>query len=208
MDEFESMKHYLEMDYKINLSRVKLGFQDIVLKNFQFLIDDFGFHCAGANLLLVKYESENVFIRIYHDRLSYELELYFGLRQGDTSQEESYTLIEVMNLTGHADFVNFEVTTREEMMESVFKMASLFKQYASRAIIGEKEFYDMLAKQQIAISHNLMVEYTEKFIGKDVEIAWEKKDYKEVVKLYEMYENFLTKEQMTKFKYAKEQLKR
>jgi hypothetical protein len=208
MDEFESMKHYLEMDYKINLSRVKLGFQDVVLKNFQFLIDDFGFHCAGGNLLLVKYESENVFIRIYHDRLSYELELYFGLKQGDTSQEESYTLIEVMNLAGYADFDNFEVTTREEMMESVSKMASLFKQYASRAIIGEKEFYDSMATQRQVTSYKLMVEEKEKYVSLDVKKALEKKDFNKITELYGAYERFLTEEEKQLLEYARKQLKR
>jgi hypothetical protein len=210
MNEFdsESMKHYLEMDYEINLKRVKLGFTDIVLGSFKFLIDDFGFSCVGSNLLLVKYESANGFVKIYHDRLSYELELYFGLKPDDLPQEKSYSLVEAMNLAGYPDFGNFQVITHEEMMEYVPKMAALFRQHALKAIKGEKEFYNLLAETQNEMSKNLMVEYTEKFIGKDVNKAWLKKDYKKVVKLYEMYEEFLTNDQKTKLEYAREQIKK
>jgi hypothetical protein len=194
MNEFnsDSMKHYLEMDYKINLKRVKLGFTDIVLCNFKFLIDDFGFRCVGSNLLLVKYESGNVFVKIYHDRLSYELELYFGLKPDDLSPEKSYSLVEVMNLAGYPDFGNFQVTTHEEMMEYVPETAALFRQHALKAIKGEKEFYNLIAETQSEASYQLMVKEKEKYITPDVEKAWKKKDFNKVVKLYGAYERYLT----------------
>jgi len=52
---------------------------------FAFLTTDYGFRCTHADLHLLTYESETLFVVVYHDPLSYEVGVDLG-KLGDDSK--------------------------------------------------------------------------------------------------------------------------
>jgi hypothetical protein len=207
MSEFDNMKHYFEMDAEVNKTRVKLNFQEIAQKSFKFLFDEYGFHLIGANLLLVKYESKDVFVKIYHDRLSYDLELYFGLKANSHEAEIDYSLVEIMKLTGYMHFTNYKARTLTEISEALPQMATFIHKYAIKAIQGDREFYNQLAEYNKKTSFQLNVEWKDRHIKRDGEPAWKRKDYKEVVEVFSKWERYLNEEEKWKLELARKQIK-
>jgi hypothetical protein len=65
------------MSNKPGPGRAELGFREAVLSNFRFLID-LGLHPVEEQVTLVRYESQAVFINIYHGRSSYALAVEIG----------------------------------------------------------------------------------------------------------------------------------
>ncbi|MDD5126558.1 MAG: hypothetical protein PHR43_00425 [Dehalococcoidales bacterium] len=206
MTEFDAMKHYLEMDAEVNKIRTKLNFQRAVQNSFKFLVDKYGFHCLGANLLLVKYESKDIFVKIYHDRLSYEIELYIGLKAKNPDKEIGYTLVEIMNMAGDETFIDFKARTCTEMADNIKKVSDLIMKYGTKALEGDADFFSQLDAIRKKNSCKTMIEEKEKYITPDVERAWKKRDYKQVAKLYGAYENYLTQGEKLKLEYARKQL--
>jgi len=207
MNKFDNMQHYFKMDAEVNKTRVKLNFQEIVFQHFQFLIDNYGFQRTGNNLLLVRYESKNVFVEIYHDRLSYELELYIGIKESkNESKENGYSLVEILNLAGNENLPDFKVTTPLLMENGIIIMAELLQKHALKGILGDHVYYDQLDKIRNKMSQNVMIYYKENGIVPLVEKAWKKKDYKMVAKLLGAYEEYLTVEEKNKLEYARKQV--
>ena len=64
--------------------RAQFGFKDAVLSSFKFL-GDFGLRRVEEKLTLVRYESSEVLLNVYHGRASYELGVEIGrLKEPDT----------------------------------------------------------------------------------------------------------------------------
>ena len=57
--------------------RAKLGFREAVLSSFKFL-NDVGFRPVEQEMTLVRYESPEVFVNVYHGRASFELGVEIG----------------------------------------------------------------------------------------------------------------------------------
>ena len=54
-------------------NRDVLGFSRTVFQYFNFLCSDYGFQVTDQSATLVRFESNDVFINVYHGRASYEL---------------------------------------------------------------------------------------------------------------------------------------
>ena len=81
--------------------RIQLGFTSEVLSMFHFLIQDYGFKCVETDVTFVRYESESIFVNIYHGRRSYELGVEIGkLEKDEFIPESRYTIGEIMDFVG------------------------------------------------------------------------------------------------------------
>ena len=71
------------------MNRLELGFSAAVLRDFAFLVRDHGFHCTQSELS-VRYESEKVFVEVYHGIYDYEIGIHFG--RLNSSERFDFTL--------------------------------------------------------------------------------------------------------------------
>ena len=61
------------------MDRSQLKFSQTVLSEFIFLTEEYNFSCVHHEDTLVRYESDKVFVSVFHGRASYEVGLQIGL---------------------------------------------------------------------------------------------------------------------------------
>jgi len=74
--------------------RRSLGFVDAVRSAFGFLVADLGFDVADTDVTRVRYESDRMFVHVYHGRRSYAI----GIEVGNRHERDApgYGLAEVL----------------------------------------------------------------------------------------------------------------
>ena len=124
--------------------RASLGFADAVASAFEFLIKDLSFVCVKREVTFVRYESNTVFVNVYHGRASFELNVKIGKREiGSAAQEHSFTIGEILHVANSQEAENYrpyQVTTAESVKKFVDELARLVKEYAIPALCGDQDF--------------------------------------------------------------------
>jgi hypothetical protein len=161
----------------LNISKSNKGykgpsFKELVLKNFQYLVDIYGFHIGEDNKVVIKrfnypryeyirYESPEVFVSVGYDDYGYELELYFGLIRDNKKDENRYSLNTAINLMGQGEpGVQLYPVSRYDFAVVIPLMAIALKQYALKGIEGNQEYYKKIEN----ISHEESVKLTKKYM--------------------------------------------
>src|SRR5215467_14672952 len=97
--------------------RANLGFPAAVMSAFAFLTKDFSFRCVKRDVTFVRFESDAVFVNIYHGRASYELNVEIGESViGKQLPESPFTIGEILHTVIPTEALNYrpyQVTTRE-----------------------------------------------------------------------------------------------
>ncbi|MGA2098195.1 MAG: hypothetical protein ABSH39_17985 [Candidatus Acidiferrum sp.] len=188
--------------------RAQLGFKDTVLSNFKFL-SDFGMRPVEEKVTLVRYESSEVFVNVYHGRASYELGAEIGRLK---EPEPKLSIFDVVRSAGaeqaegFGKHVMFQVSSREGVEEFVPKLAALVKKHAIPLLRGDENAYrsalELRAKQYAdeVKQGNLSV------VRGKAEAAWHAKDYAQVVELYGPAREELTEVEAKKLAYAEQQV--
>ncbi len=73
--------------------RARLGFRQEALSEFTFLTTDYAFRCTHADPNLLTYESENLFVDVYRDPLTYEVGVDLGKFGDESNRKRSFTLV-------------------------------------------------------------------------------------------------------------------
>lgn len=184
--------------------REKLGFVEFVLDQFQFLKDVYSFQCSYKNNYCVCYDSQNVKVCIYHERISYELYLEMGLKH-DNVQVHTAMLTDILELAGvHDQRAKFlQASSRESVQAAVDTLAMLTQKYAYDVLSGNEATFRAL--------ETLKQERTERLLKMDMlagieekaQNAWRAKDYAKVISLYAPVEGNLNEIQTKRLEYAK-----
>jgi hypothetical protein len=59
--------------------RARLGFESVAISAFEFLVEEFGFVLSQRETSWLRYKRGELFVQIYHGRLSYEVGVELGL---------------------------------------------------------------------------------------------------------------------------------
>jgi len=108
--------------------RAKLGFKDEVLSSFRFL-NDARFSPVEQEMTLIRYESPEVFVTVYHGRASFELGVEIGRLKEPNNKLTLYDIIAwagVEKAERFGQHVAFQVSSREGIQEFVPKLAGGF----------------------------------------------------------------------------------
>ncbi|MGD9118247.1 MAG: hypothetical protein PVJ08_05870 [Dehalococcoidia bacterium] len=158
MKEYEGYTGPLSREEYYGKDREKLGFKETVFHHFKFLVEEYGFRCVSSGLLHVEYESKKVFVGVYHERLSDELEIRVGLLKQENMR--GYTLQDILLFKGKDDLYQqlenkraehvkyLGASTAEEVRKYVPIIAELLREYALPAIQGNPGFYEQLDKSR------------------------------------------------------------
>jgi hypothetical protein len=188
-----------------NPNRAELRFPEIVLKQFGFL-EERGFHCVRKDVTLVRYESRQVFVNIYHGRASYELNAEIGLLTTSPEEKERpFSMGEIIASMSpnSAPFTPAQVSTLEALERFVPQLASAVKSYAGPALEGDAAFFEVLSNFRQKSSDSYLAELKLKHIRKEADKAWRNKDYATVIELYEPIQGDLKSSELKKLGYAR-----
>ena len=188
--------------------RAQIGFKDAVLSNFKFL-SDFGLRGVEEKVTLVRYESSDVFLNVYHGRASYELGVEIGrLREPDTR----VSIFDVLRCAGaekaegFRQHVVFQVSSKEAVREFVPKLAALVKKYAIPLLRGDEDAYRIALESRAKRYAKEVKEGNLRIVRSKADAAWQAKDYAQVVELYRPVRVDLTEAEAKKLAYAERQV--
>lgn len=188
--------------------RSRLAFKEVVLFSFEFL-RSYGLKPVEEEVTFVRYESETVFVNVYHGRASFEL----GVEVGRLSEpSEKFSIYDIVawagteQAEGFGQHTMFQVSSREGVQKFVPRLAGLFKKYAVELLRGEPDAYDSVGKVRAHRAREFEKEMRLKGIRTEAEAAWHAKDYTRVVELYDSVREDLTKVEAKKLAYAEKQV--
>src|SRR5438876_572226 len=156
------------------------------------------------------YESDAVFVNVYHGRASFEI----GVEIGRLDHPDKYGLTYIVSWAGKEAWERegldrhtmFQVSTREGVKEFVPKIAQLVGKYGPPFLRGNSAFYDELEE----VNERRVIEYEQRqrleAIRKKAEAAWRTKDYAQVIELFDPARKHLTDIEVKKLAYAKQQV--
>jgi len=188
--------------------RERLGFRDAVLSSFKFLAD-FGLHLVKQEVTLVRYESSEVFVNVYHGRASFELGAEVGRL---TEPNEKVTVFEIVawagaeRAEGLGQHVMFQVSSHDGVQEFVPKLALLVQKYGALFLRADVSAYREAheARSRAVVEHEKQVNLRD--VRKKAEAAWQIKDYAQVLELYGPVRDDLTDVEAKKLAYAEQQV--
>jgi len=187
--------------------RHSLGFAESVKNAFSFLAANF--HVAEAAATFVRYESDKMFLNVYHGRQSYEV----GVEVGCLHDAEAYRyrLPEVLGaFLGEARHQNdyyFQASDRDGVRRCVEAAASLVEQHYG-AVLEADPF---ALKRVKTFTSERNDEYTREVVQQptrdSAERAWQEKDYPTVAQLYGSIRSDLTPVERKRMEYAEKQIR-
>ncbi len=195
--------------YKIKANRYHFCFLESVKNAFSFLEESFGFQIMSTEVTFVRYESERMFVNVYHGRISYEIGVEVGCLRAD-APERGYRLPDVLgavlNETHHQNSYYLQASTQENVRSCVETAADLVKQHYG-PILGDNAAVWQKIK---AFTSKRDEEYTRKGVNqpirKSAELAWQKKNLSKVAELYASIRADLTPVEEKRLEYAKKQI--
>lgn len=194
-------------------NRWKSGFKEAVLKNFRFLYK-YRFRCVRAEPTFVRYETlwplsrKSLFVNVYHDR-GHDMEVAIGqgCRGGLT-----LPLPWIVKWAGGKEAQDFEkhamfqASSPEGVWALMPKLAGLVRKYAAPFLRGDEEAYRRAGEQMLEEGAFHAREEGLRLAREKAEAAWHAKDYKQVVSLYEPFQEDLTRSERMRLDYAKKQV--
>jgi len=186
-----------------NRDRERLGFSTAVRNNFSFLENQYGLQCVHEEDTLVRFESDVVFVNVYHGRTSFEIGLEFGRR----GYEEKYSLEALVALSNEnlsrKYWANFAVTT--EMVETaVSTLAQGLIEYENGVLSGDACIYQRLEQLRRERIDKMIVHSQVEQVRPLADAAFRKKNYAEAARLYRSISSSLTEVERRKLTFAEE----
>ena len=184
-----------------------LGLKTIATKEFNFLDSEYGFKCVKSGPWLVRYRSKLVFIDIRFDgERSYELGCEIG-RNDDLrgSLIIPFNLGEIIRSKGHSekDIKSFfQVTNSESLKKFVKELANQLKTYAHDLLAGSNESFNRVADFRGKECEEYALETELKHMRSQLDITWQKKNYKRVIELLTPLKKNLDQSELKKLNYA------
>jgi hypothetical protein len=197
--------------FMLGKDRWKLGFKEAVLVNFQFL-RDFGLECAHSDVTFVRYNSPKTFVNVYHGRGSYELNVEIGRHEG-SRKDSPMSLDAVLGWKGaperkllNTEVPLFRAENREKLQEIVPQMATLFRKYAEQLLKGDEESFNSFDEYCTGESIRLGERLTKGTPRWKAARAFQQKDWKQAIQLYESIRENLSQAEAAELAYAKQKV--
>jgi hypothetical protein len=204
-----------------------LGFAEITMESFDFLVSEFGFRRVLSSDTLVQYESDRVYIEVYHDPQSLEVGVVVGLLDDSTRLDQIITTVSSRAVIGRptAEFqftldeiarllhgikpdvvLQPFVASREDAERFIPRLANALRKLGPLLLTGDRELFLLLADKRSEDAQRFTREMELSQTREKANRAWQSKQYAKVVSLLEPFRSDLTPAEAKKLEYAKEQL--
>lgn len=192
---------------KLRNNRQDLKFSSSVRKSFRFLINDYGFELVKEEPTFVRYETDQLFVNIYHGRLSYELGFECGLQsRGEESRYRLDTLLRGLLGNAHNKQIFYQASNKEAVASCLGKIANMVEEYCSSILRAEDSAFAKVERASAEEGQELTEKYTIEPVREKAEQAWRKKEYEKVRSLYKAIEDKLSSLEFKRLKYLDKHL--
>lgn len=160
-------------------------------------------------MTLVRYQSPEVFVNVYHGRASFELGVEIGRLKQPTEKLTVYDIVAwagAEKAEGFGQHVTFQVSSPKSVREFVPKLAALVKKYAAPLLRGDVAAYDSAFEIQSERARDYEKDVNLKSVRSKVAGAWQAKDYAQVIELFDPVRKYLTDVEAKKLAYAEQQV--
>jgi len=184
-------------------NRADLGFSEAVQGAFGFLVAEFGFRITESNPTLVRYESERVFLNVYHGRRSYEIDVEIG--RLPLVERRRYRLPDVLGaIAGLEDKRDtyFQASNGPVVERCVRAIADLVAKHYGPVLRGEPAVFDSIGAYTAERDAAYTKEVVQRPVRAAADKAWRAKDYEKVRELYGSIRNDLSPVERKRLDYA------
>lgn len=191
-------------EIEINSARKSLGFSGEARKQFDFLETKWGFKCTQELPTFVRYESSNIYVNIYHGRVSFEVGVEFGEMSNTPFTLEM--LVEILDEKLVGKYWAAHAKTVQEVCNALKKAADGLKLYGDSVLSGDRVIFDrlkQLGKKRVA---DMALDSLLHQIRPKAEAAFRQGDFEKTVDLYSSIENALTPVEKKKLEIAKKRI--
>lgn len=162
--------------------REKLRFAESVSQSFRFLVEDYGFKVTEIKSTFVRYEKDDLFVKVFHGRGSYEMGVEIGHRVEHEGQivEEEFQIWEVIKLdhdlkdAGYGSYATNDATVIARFAEELAGFVCL---YAVPMLEGDSEMFLRLRKEQALEGKKWRENMQAQRLRQQAEEAFKKRDY-------------------------------
>jgi hypothetical protein len=182
--------------------RSRLGFADAVQREFQFLVAANDFRLVEATPTFVRYESDELFLQVFHGRGSYEI----GVEVGNRSRPDArYRLPELVHALApdHAGPTTFQASTPAAVASSVSQVARILETHCAAVLSGDRfalRHVEAVSKVD-AEEATGQAQYSATIASADR--AWEAKDRERAAELYAAAEPALDATRRRRLEYVR-----
>lgn len=157
--------------------RRALGFRETAEAAFVFL-HELGFRMVVSDETYLRYESDKVFVNIYHGRSSFALSFEIGLLVAPGSQ---YYPEEVAALGGAEGETFFQASTPDRVRKYLVRLSDLLRRHGSRLLTGDEAEFKRLQEVRDRTATTVTRGYFLSAMREKSDAAWKRRDYRAVV---------------------------
>jgi hypothetical protein len=202
MDASDPMKIRTEADGR------KMAFPKAVSESFSFLSSR-GFRQVWADPNSVRYESQHAYVTVFHEELSYEIDLEIGSidQRSMCFPRSTIMLLFEPEKLALPDSRSYVAQTAEQISRGVSKLASQFAGYVNAGLFDDPKLFEHLRDVSDRRSRERAEEIELADVRQKLEAAWRERNYAEVVNLLEPMRAELTGSELKKLEFSRSQLR-
>ena len=179
------------MGFEVTMNNLNNKFTESAKKDFSFLITNYSMDLVeSTNEACVRYQSCISWLEIWYDRFS--LFVNIGLLNSDL--HESLWAIKLFK-TGEARSVSYIASNEEALGKGINRLADYVKLYCNEALTGDIDFYKKMRKELDDTNAKSELRNKINDIESRAKMAWDNKDYRKEVELYDPLQQHLTQAQ-------------
>lgn len=193
------------IDQKAMENRAKFGFSLAVRRHFAYLTD-LGFKCVHTEPTLLRYESDQIAVNVYHGRKSCELGVEIGLLvEGDGKEYPLASLIRLSDPEEADMYRSVVALTRESVLKGVARISEAFKKHGWGALRGDRAVFAKLVEQRREIAHSRATDMKVNHVRPRAAEAFRTKDFGLAIQLFQSIRDELSEAELKKLEYARKQ---
>ena len=185
-----------------NNARGHLGFVKAVANYIAPVLAEHEFTCTEATPYVVRFESPGVSMEVFQDRLSYEIEVAFGLKDDPSQHYNLRDMLDAATDTGHKESSFFQASKFDRIVVSIKGIAELLQQEGQGVLAGEPAVYRRMAEMARLRNEAYTKQVVQDPIRRAAEEAWQRRDYAKARDLYGSIAGDLTRAERKRLEYA------
>lgn len=187
--------------------RHALGFESSAIKAFSFLNSEYGFRIAEQSSTFLGFESDRVFVNVYHGRSSYEVGVEIGKIADDPGGRFRLPSV-IAALSGQHECINavLQASKPETVRDSLRKLATLIAVYCGDLLHADDKAFEKVRVFAKRMNDEITEHYAHAALRRQAEGFWQEKKYAHVLRLYEQFDESLTPMERRRMEFARKRV--